>query len=302
MESKSLFLTALCLAAFVLPVRADSDMKDINVNEARQPVAGPYVSLQGGLTFLQENGDQRTTLGDPTTVGAFGPFGTSNTSSNNTSHVGGVGGLKLGYKFQPCPIIATGFALQPAVEFDGYFLQNKLGQSGTFTQPAVPIIGGPVPANVAVSSNGRSTNGAFLINAVLRVKTPCGVTPYVGLGVGGEYLDTTRSFSSTLEFPGIANFPVNNSVSRSDQCLSFAAQAIAGVDYELNKHWSLFAEYKFLAAIEPSFTYNGIYGGNLPNALGGAGLATTGLNGETYHYHPDFIGQQMFVIGITYNF
>jgi opacity protein-like surface antigen len=260
---KLTYLTSTALLALVttLGVRAGStnDMKDMKqVSPAMNPSdAGFYVAAEGGVNFSTNYGDRATTIN--------GPGGGDVTPDNTHSSVGAVGGIKAGYNFQSFPVCSS-FRLQPAVEVEGLYIgMDSKTQGG----------GGAGAYHDSTSWN----NAAGFVNGILRFKLNdqgfwSKVVPYVGIGVGAEYLTshTDLNFASGAH-PGNVG----------DEDVAFAVQGLVGVDYNLTSHWALFTEYKFIDAL----------GANLESNIGG---------GNQYNFHPDQVAQNLATVGVKYNF
>ena len=162
--------------------------------------------------------------------------------------------------------MCDGLRLQPAVEVEAMYI--GMGSKATESLGAAPV-------HDSTSWN----NAAGFVNGILRFKlTDSGsffsrLTPYVGVGVGAEYLTT----HTDLQIGGANAGGVN------DQDVDFAAQGLVGVDYALNQHWTVFTEYKFIDAIGADFV----------SSAGAAG---------TYRFAPDQIQQNIATLGVKYNF
>jgi len=272
-----LLATSLTLLSLPLMSYAGTDTKDTKDMKQIAPVEqsddGFYVAVYGGANFSQDNGNGRSEYNGPATPG------TIVTHSEKSDELGGAGGIKLGYKFQSASV-GGGFALQPAVELEALYIGTGLGLHDSE--------GTPTLGTVVTSSNANVDSAAFFANGILNIKTPWHVTPYFGAGVGGEYISiSSKSLNNhilTNVIPGGIVTPTLHS-GYSDDDLAFAVQAIAGINYELTSHWTLFTEYKFVAAIDPSFTYNNVY-----------------VAGDSLKYKPDMFGQHLVTAGVKYNF
>jgi opacity protein-like surface antigen len=271
----TLLTTSIALLTLSLSAYAGTDTKEMKqIAPAAQCPSddGFYVGLFGGANFSQDNGNGRSEYTGP---------GTSNTvvtHSQKSDDLGGAGGIKLGYKFQSTDV-GGGFALQPAVELEAFYLGTSLDLHDTQ--------GTSNFGQTATTSSANLNSAAFFANGILNIKTPWHVTPYFGAGVGTEYMsisDKTLDNHIFTQDAGGFHTPTLHS-SYSDDAMAFAVQAIAGVNYDLTSHWTLFTEYKFVAAIDPSFTYNNVY-----------------VAGDKLKYNPDFIGQHLVTAGVKYNF
>jgi len=242
------------------------DMKELRVTPTLQSDAGFYIGVYGGAQFVTDYGNQRQTFtGTPASAAAVGIPAGSNVipSSSFDSGWGGAGGIKAGYNFESCEV-SDELRLQPAIEAEALYL----GTTSTSTGGALGFNG---------SSSTSYNSAAWFVNGILRFKNNSIVTPYLGLGVGGEYV--TIHSDATIPATG-AHF---TGITGND--VDFAGQALAGFDISLSDHWSLFTEYKFIDAVGTDLKVSN-YGG-------------TGLD---YRFKPDQIQQHVAVAGLKYNF
>jgi opacity protein-like surface antigen len=263
---KRTFYSAALTVALTLPafagtdtaptVASDSkDMKDVKqvAPTIQQSDAGFYIAAFGGANFDTWYGNDRQTLSTP-------GGSTVSSTSNINSQWGGAGGVKIGYNFQSTQ---AGFLLlQPAVELEGLYVGMDASSS----------------ANVFGTGNTErfSTNsGDVFINGILRFKNSSIVTPYIGLGIGGQYLTTHGEITP-------AGGGQVTGLDTSD--FDFAAQGLFGIDVAITEHISLFTEYKFIEAI----------GTDAKNA--------NVLGPLTYRFKPDQIQQNLITAGIKYTF
>jgi opacity protein-like surface antigen len=264
---KRTFYSAALTVALTLPAFAGTDttaptttpdgkdMKDVKqaASTVQQSDAGFYIAAFGGANFDTWYGNDRQTV---TTLGGS----TTSSESNINSQWGGAGGIKIGYNFQSTQ---AGFLLlQPAVELEGLYVGMDASSSSNVFAPG--------------NSERFSTNSAdMFINGILRFKNSSIVTPYIGLGVGGQYLTTHGEITPA----------VGGSVTGLDTSdFDFAAQGLFGIDVAITDHISLFTEYKFIEAV----------GTDAKNANVGAG--------STYRFKPDQIQQNLITAGVKYTF
>lgn len=265
---KKLHYVMVCLnflVASALVVHAD-DPKDMKViAEPREPVsdAGLYVAAYGGADFTNINDGSKYSIGNvgPTDFFDVGLFQGGGSTTNT---VGGVGGLKVGYNFESYDVV-EGLRLQPAVELEGLYIGGTGANHFSYASPET----------ITVKSNYE--NAAVLLNGIVRFKLDSPFTPYVGLGIGTEYLNATNvslsdQFGNSYGTYGSGNW-------------ALAEQGLVGVDYAFTKHWSLLTEYKFIIMDDPRVT-----------------ITNFGHTGADYTYRPDYIGQNIGVVGIKYSF
>lgn len=151
----------------------------------------------------------------------------------------GFGGIKLGYELTPRPLSScSNFTLTPAAEIEAYWYKHKI--RGHLINPTARL-----PEH-DFSNCLHLTSGVYLANLVLNVSSCdwCGITPYVGGGIGAVNLCARNASSIQVEpvEAGVNHFNGN----RSDHDWSFAAQGKAGVRYNIWENVSVFAEYRFL--------------------------------------------------------
>lgn len=245
------------------------DMKELKMTpEIRPTDAGFYVALDGGSNFAQVTDTKKVVQSD-----SAAGVGTATSYGTGSGGVGWVGGLKVGYNFESYDL-GNGFGLQPAVEAEAYYLNSYTKQNYSTA--------GNYPAN---GFRAQYNDGAFMLNGLVRLKTGTLFTPYLGAGVGGEYITNT---SVTLYDPSAnAKFPLSGA-----DDFDFAVQGIAGFDIEVAKHWDFFTEYKFIAAIDPT----------LSNSVNVHGVPDVANGTYSAKYEPGYIGQHLITAGLKYNF
>ncbi|MCE0482912.1 MAG: porin family protein [Methylacidiphilales bacterium] len=245
---------------------AGTDMKEMAITPTLRTDSGFYAGVYGGAQFDTDYGNQRQTLsGTPASAGAVGVPAGSNIipSSHFDAGWGGAGGIKFGYTFNSFGA-CQGLRLQPALEAEALYL----GTTSTDTLNAVGLTG---------SGKQSYNSAAWFVNGILRFKLDSMITPYVGVGVGGQYL--TLHSDATIPSLGAHVTGINGSD------VDFAGQALAGFDINLATHWDLFTEYKFIDAVGTDLKVSNV---------GGTGL--------DYRYKPDQIQQHLIVAGVKYNF
>ena len=254
---KRLIYSSALLAALTIPALAGTDSKDMKdmkqVAPMQQSDAGFYVAAYGGAQFDTGYGDNRQTLSTP--AGS-----TTTTNLDIHSHWGGVGGFKAGYNFESFPVgNMFGLRLQPGMEFEALYI----GMDPSFVNAGVPN-----------TTERFSTNSAAVfVNGILRFKNESIVTPYIGAGIGGEYITQHDRFYTPASETGLVT---------SD--FDFAGQALFGLDVQICQHVSLFSEYKWI------------------DAIGTDAKSTNGPGGSTYRFKPDQIQQNLITAGVKYTF
>jgi opacity protein-like surface antigen len=111
----------------------------------------------------------------------------------------------------------------------------------------------------------KTNMAVFMANGVFTYETYSTLKPYVGAGIGFAYINQTGATSlqtspatsgSPYELVSGGTDPVNHFNSRthaSDYAL--AAQAKLGLRAEFDKHWSAFAEYRYLYVDSAEYTF-----------------------------------------------
>lgn len=255
--------SAVLLTAITVSAQAGTEAKDMKDTKDMKEIAAPacppdagfYVAVYGGSDFSNSYGNKREVL---STGGGNTNIGPSHVHSNP----GGAGGIKFGYNFQSINI-CEGFCLQPAAEGEAFYL-------GATSQSQLNFGTGPITEKFSYNS------ADFFANGIVRFKIDGSpVTPYVGVGVGIQYITIhgQQQFDGTsAKVTGLTGDDVD-----------FAAQVLGGFDFELCPHWTLFTEYKFVDAL-------------------GTNIGHTYTPGVYYRFKPDQIAQQVAVAGVKYNF
>jgi len=244
--------------------------------------AGFYVAVFGGANVAQDYGDRHGS------ASAAPVFSTTDLKVGSGSNVGGVGGIKFGYNFDSMPL-DPGWAIQPAVEAEAFYL----GTTPHFHYHGSTGLGGAPPTTLSTDGDvdGNLDSAAFFVNGIFRLKTGTIFTPYIGLGIGAEYMSLSGlQGSDAATITTIRGTTVNHGsgpVSGDDDVV-FATQGLAGFDIAIAKNWSIFTEYKFVVGIDPSF--------NLGN------VGTIGGTSITGKIDPSYIGQHLVNAGIKYSF
>ena len=121
--------------------------------------------------------------------------------------------------------IGFGFESQLRPEFEIAYRRNTVDKtSGTGSGVA----------------RGNMNSVAFMGNLFYDFQTQTGLTPYLGVGVGGALVgadDAGIVFSSTFD----------------NQPFLFAYQGIAGFSYELSERWDITADYRYFATLDPDY-------------------------------------------------
>lgn len=262
--TKLLTLLAItCTLPLAVYAGDSKDMKEIRMTPVLEEASHFYVAVEGGADFTNVSGTDGYQIGN-TGPTSFFSSGIFKGDGNTVNTVGGVGGLKVGYDFDPYNV-CEGLSLQPAVEVEGLYIGGTGTNKFSYSSPEI----------ISVKSNYE--NAAVLLNGIVRFKIDSPLTPYVGFGVGGEYFNAT---DISLQ----DNFGVHYGTFNYGSW-ALAGQGLVGLDYELAKHWSLFTEYKFIIMDSPRTQVHNF-----------------GNTGANYTYRPDYVGQNIGVIGVKYSF
>jgi opacity protein-like surface antigen len=183
--------------------------------QIREPIAtvngGRYWALFGGV-----NANQSADINDSSN--RLGKF--RNELDSDTGYFGGV---KLGYEYP-----STGWAAM-ALEVEALYTRldaEASSKSGGFK----------------LQSSGEISAAVFMANALVKFRPIGPVRPYVGGGVGVAHL-WLKNTDSVVTFRGTRT----GTLPRDDaKDWTLAYQGIAGLDWQVTDHWSLFAEYKAL--------------------------------------------------------
>lgn len=184
-----------------------------------------YGSLsQRGIAFFSAE------RGGPLNVNATG-------NANNKS--AWIAGLHAGREWQGWSICngCQPWCLSPAGELEGYYLNSRI--SGLLDNPTTRL-----PEHLFDDSFKMNT-GVLLVNSVWTFSNPClFVQPYVGVGVGAAIISLYSANSPQVSppEPGVNHFNSNT----NDSDWAFAAQAKAGLRFNVARNWRLFAEYRYL--------------------------------------------------------
>ena len=268
---RTVTICAALAVAFTAPVFAGTEMapsgKDMKqmAPQIEPSDAGFYVGAFGGANFATWYGDNRQTVTLP-------GGGTVASANNINGGWGGVGGIKIGYNFQSSDTGWDNLRLQPAVEVEGLYIGGSGKANDVFVTPS--------------TSKFSSASGDFFVNGILRFKNGSIFTPYIGTGVGLQYITTHGDYHDAVQLNNALGLPPGTNVhatglNTSD--LDFAAQALIGMSVPITSHITLFTEYKFIDAI-------------------GTDGKSDFLGRDTYRFKPDQIQQNLITAGITYNF
>lgn len=163
----------------------------------------------------------------------------------------GFGGAQIGYAWSQCPIRCgcSNWSITPAAELEAYFYKHtKKGHlANLLSTDRLPEhdFHNTFPMNV----------GVYFVNGVFNFNNCClgKFSPYVGggIGVANLWIRNAKSTQVSPEEPGVNHF---NS-KRSDSSWAFAAQAKAGLSYNICQRLRVFAEYRFLFVDSSNYNF-----------------------------------------------
>lgn len=151
----------------------------------------------------------------------------------------GFGGIQIGHEWSKPACSCSCWSLATAGEMEVFFFRHK--KKGHLINNTV----NGLPEHDFLDSFHMSST-AILANVVFSINNNClcGLTPYVGGGIGATRisLDKADSFQVQPAEPGINHF---NS-KRDDSSWAFAAQAKVGLRYNICRLFHIFVEYRYL--------------------------------------------------------
>lgn len=136
----------------------------------------------------------------------------------------------------------------------GYFPYRDVSEGGFHPNFGAELEFTYIPLTIDGDNSGVGLNVnqdldafMFMANLILRIENKW-LTPYMGVGFGLAYLESSATVSDSTGTIGTANGlgAGSNLIGKDDQQGAFAFQAIGGLEYEIF-HWlGLFTEYKFI--------------------------------------------------------
>ncbi|CDZ76074.1 hypothetical protein BN59_00338 [Legionella massiliensis] len=191
--------------------------------------------------------------GGPLAVDAFGRA--------HTSSVGMVGG-HVGFQWldMSSNLFNSQWNLAPAFELEGYYLGKD-----SLTGHDINNDTARLPEHDFLVKY-PTTTGVFLVNAVLNLNSADSrFHPYIGGGIGGAVQSVSRAKAIQVSPPEIGVNHYNSRTSSTDS--AFAAQGKVGLGFDLNKNFSVFAEYRGLYIADTSYVFGStVYPGHAPTS------------------------------------
>ena len=182
-------------------------MLGLPVAASAQPVSGLYVGLGVGWNYLSSEQLKNISTQDP----VFGGLSIPNKSVNFGSGIGTLGS------------VGWGFGNGVRVELEGNWRGNSPNNSG-----------GPAFTSVTSVSGGGESKAGAMVNGLYDFVDLFGhgITPYVGAGVGWQYIrETGLNISGLIPSGPSAGQPFLFRINNGQN--TFAYQAIVGVSYTL---------------------------------------------------------------------
>jgi opacity protein-like surface antigen len=238
----------VCSLSLALPVMANSYKGDV----PPPALSGFYLGAFGGWGSFNDfqvtqsgvamfsptlNAAGIGGLTEPLAIDAVGSVG------NNSV---GFGGIHLGYEW-----LVPAWGVTPAIELEGIYFSKTL--EADLDNSSIVL------TEHDFDDNFPTKTGVVLINGVLQLNCfrMSVVHPYVGFGLGAAILSINGANSPQVNAPepGVNHF--NSNEDSSDW--TFAAQAKAGLRFDVSEHVQLFAEYRFLYIGNTEFTFGSTY-------------------------------------------
>ncbi len=191
---------------------------------------------QYGTVFFSE------ILGGPLAINSFG-----HTNSRNIDMVGGHVGYQWGDVFLNA--FKNQASISPAIELEGYYIGQSAFNGHAINNDMLRIEEHDFLLNYPLST------GVFLANTVLNLNLAnyTRLTPFIGAGIGGAVLSVSHASSSQTS-PLEENVNHYNS-NPNNTTAAFAAQTKVGLNFAINKHLSVFGEYRWLYIGDTHFTF-----------------------------------------------
>lgn len=197
----------------------------------------------GGGKSLSANATQRGVAFFDADAG--GPLSVT-ASGDSDSTFTRFGGIHIGLRGNTGQL--GGLCLTPAAEVEAFYLNNN------------------DPKFTVIDTNSRVTNhtfddslpmdtGVLLANGVVNFNLPniCRVHPYLGAGFGAARISVRDADSPQVNPPEPNVNHFNSDPDATDT--AFAAQAKAGINFDLTNHLKMFVEYRYLYIASTDYTF-----------------------------------------------
>jgi hypothetical protein len=203
-----------------------------------------------------------------------------NANGEGDSQGAGLVGLHIGYEGSGRELGRNGWAVLPAVEFEGFYLGGT--QRASVSDPNNRLRGHVFDDTFPIDS------GVFLTGAVLSIQTPSRIlAPYAGIGVGAACVSINGADSPQVvpPEPGVNHFDSDPDAS----CWGFAGQFKVGARLHLTERLYVFSEYRFLYVSSTNYTF-------------GSTVAPGHVPTSAWNVHFGDLHHHMGVGGIGFNF
>lgn len=211
------------------------------------PVADSYFGAFGGGGKLSSMSVAH--LGVDYYPPTAGGIVAANLFGRSKSHSDWLVGGMIGHEFNASDLpYFSRWSIRPAAELEGYYIGKKNVTSNT--------------TNIASTSNKQDftvtypmSSGVGMINAILNFDSQQALRwhPYVGGGVGMGVVSISSATAIQTNPAGVTANQYGSSSSASDT--AFATQAKAGLNFDYNEHFKIFAEYRYLYLASTSFMF-----------------------------------------------
>ena len=188
------------------------------------------------------------------------------------SNWSGLGGFQVGYEWLKCPtqLGCTGWTLTPGAEFEAYWFSHK--RSGHLINDTFGRLD-----EHDFHNHFHINSTVLLANVIFSFNSPCGFSPYVGVGLGAKRLNIKNASSYQVD-PLEADINHFNS-RRNDSNWAFAAQAKVGLRYKICDSFHVFGEYRYLFVDTSNYLFGSTnYEGHVPTSPWNVKIRNTNYN------------------------
>jgi len=247
-----------------------------------EPLHDAYLGVLGGGGTLSSTPVRQlgTALYAPTDGGPLAVNASGHTNSRSEWIVGG----QVGHYFSQISSFAISqWSLRPAAELEGYYIGRNTLTAGDLVNPTARLPEHDFLVNYPMSA------GVGLINAVASFNHANFARwhPYVAGGIGAAVVSIVHASSTQLSpsEPGINHYNANS----TNTGTAFAAQAKAGLSFDLTPHLSVFGEYRYLYLAETNYVFGStVYGAHVAtsswNVSIGSQFYNMGVGGIRYMF------------------
>jgi opacity protein-like surface antigen len=221
--------------------------------------------IQRGTAFFPED------TGGPLAVDAR-----AHSRKNST----GFGGAQIGYEWKQCPLCigCSDWSITPAAEVEAYFYRHT--KKGSLMNPSVRLPEHDFEDSFPMHMGLYLVNGVFTLNSCCLGK----FSPYVGGGIGAAHISIRNAKSLQVAPPELGVNHFNSD--RHDSTWTFAAQAKAGLRYNICERLHIFMEYRFSFVDSSNYTFGStMYPTHAPTS-------TWGVDIKSIYYNAFAIGLQ----------